>query len=91
MDPLHAFLLLGQSVRRRQIARHLVGLSATMMPVIDDREHRAAAVEARPGLGRVGRPRRIGRVGRDATVVLPVRRGEMPAGGRRHLGMRESA
>jgi hypothetical protein len=58
--------------------------------MIDDREHRAAAVEARPG-GRVGRPQLIGRVGRDATVVLPVRRGRCRHGRHRHLGMRESA
>src|SRR4051812_22788718 len=37
--------------------------------VIDDREHRAAPVNARPGLGRVGRPQLVGRVGRDAPVV----------------------
>jgi hypothetical protein len=32
MDPLHAFMLLGQTVRRRRIAGHLVGVSATIMP-----------------------------------------------------------
>src|SRR3954452_23748323 len=37
--------------------------------VVDDREHRAAPVEAGPGLGRVGRPQLVGRVGGDAAVV----------------------
>src|SRR3954447_9361534 len=37
--------------------------------VIDDREHRAAAVLARPRLGRVGRPQLVRDVGRDAAGV----------------------
>src|SRR5215216_5073531 len=37
--------------------------------VVDDREHRAAAVNARPGLGRVGRPQLIRNISRDAAIV----------------------
>jgi hypothetical protein len=37
--------------------------------VVDDREHRAAAVLASPGLRRIGRPQLVRRVGADAAVV----------------------
>jgi hypothetical protein len=36
--------------------------------VIDDREHCAAPVLARPGLGRVGRPQLVGHIGGDRPV-----------------------
>src|SRR5688572_22893983 len=41
--------------------------------VVDDREHRAATILSRPGLGGVGRPQLVGSVGGDAAVVQPPR------------------
>jgi len=54
--------------------------------VVNDREDRAAAVVARPALGRVGRPQLVGRVGRDPAGVQAlgalahVRRGRQQPG-----------